>query len=430
VQKADVATLYEAIERDRATIRANLLESLPETGRVDRDRLRRILAADRAQLYRTEGARNSAEFVAALFHVSKWKAQRWIAAAHALEHLPHISGALEAGSLSLDKTVELTRFATPQTERKLITWARRVTVGCIRHKGDEAIAASKKEIEDIHQERRLEWWWSDRALAFEGTLSAEQGAAFIDAIDRLAHELPEDPDSPRAFPDDDAPPSMPQRRADALVLLATSTGPRDTAVPGVVVHVPVEALTNGEGNGVTGSGAVLHPELVRMLACDSRIQAVLEDPLGHPLGIGHESRTPPRWLRRMVLARDGHACTFPGCGMKRFLHLHHIEHWPTGPTEYSNLVTVCSVHHSLIHKLGWDVALEDGEAAWFRPRGVRFEPGPAPPDPPPRSVRSETMLGEAAGYSRMFDLLGLMARRDRPRSKPAARSLRAVPSSD
>src|SRR5687768_11541005 len=105
--RASTANLWDQVVADRKEIRERLLGSLPAAGRVDRDRLAWILAADRGQLYRSEGARNTAEWLAAIFHISKWKAQRWVGAAHALEKLPHIAAALETGSLSLDKTVEL-----------------------------------------------------------------------------------------------------------------------------------------------------------------------------------------------------------------------------------------------------------------------------------------------------------------------------------
>lgn len=202
---------------------------------------------------------------------------------------------------------------------------------------------------------------------------------------------------------------MDQRRLDALVLLTTSSANGSTATPTVVVHVPAAVLAGHSGNGVVENGPVLDGELVRMLACDARVQAVLEDPLGHPVGIGHDSRIPPRWLRRLVLKRDGHTCTFPGCGMKRFLHLHHIVHWPKGPTEYWNLVTVCQVHHSLVHKYGWNVAIEDGQVTWFRPLGRRYEPGPAPPDPPSDPERRRALHAEAAALSGLDRLIAILA---------------------
>ena len=252
-----VEELRETIRRDREGVRAGLLGTLPSGGKVDRDRLRWILEADRVELYRTEGARNTAEYVSAVFHISKWKAHRWLDAARALDHLPRVSAALEAGSLSLDKTVELTRFATPATEKKLVAWARKVTVGCIRQRGDEAIRASREEVENAHHNRELKWWWHDHGLYFEGFMPGEQGAAFLEKVDRLAQELPEDPDSLPALFEGQEAPSMDQRRLDALVLLTTSTENGSSATPTVVVHVPVEVLSGGDGNGVVENGGVL-----------------------------------------------------------------------------------------------------------------------------------------------------------------------------
>jgi hypothetical protein len=50
---------------------------------------------------------------------------------HSLEHLPAIAESLAAGELSIDKVVELTRFATPDDEWCLIAWAKRVSCGAI-----------------------------------------------------------------------------------------------------------------------------------------------------------------------------------------------------------------------------------------------------------------------------------------------------------
>ena len=65
----------------------------------------------------------------------------------------------------------------------------------------------------------------------------------------------------------------------------------------------------------------------------------------------------------------------------------------------SDLLRSLPLHHSLVHKMGWNVAIEDGEVTWFRPLGRRYEPGPAPPDPPPDPERRKALMSEAAGYS-------------------------------
>jgi hypothetical protein len=70
--------------------------------------------------------------------------------------------------------------------------------------------------------------------------------------------------------------------------------------------------------------------------------------------------------------------------MKRFLHLHHMHEWELGgPTDLDNLISVCTVHHKLVHEFRWSVTLSpEGIPIWFRPSGRRFEPGPAPPNEP------------------------------------------------
>ncbi|MDQ4143956.1 MAG: HNH endonuclease, partial [Actinomycetota bacterium] len=89
------------------------------------------------------------------------------------------------------------------------------------------------------------------------------------------------------------------------------------------------------------------------------------------------SRNIPAWLRRQVLHRDDHRCTFAGCDMRRFLQVHHIKPWP-GPTNLDNLVTLCHFHHKLVHEYGWSVRLGSipGTADWFRPDKTPYEPKP------------------------------------------------------
>src|SRR5437016_12140311 len=83
-----------------------------------------IVRADRLELWRGSGARDMAQWLWMRYGLSDWKARRWIASAHALEGLPRIAEAFGAGELGVDKVVELTRFATPETEAGLISWGR------------------------------------------------------------------------------------------------------------------------------------------------------------------------------------------------------------------------------------------------------------------------------------------------------------------
>ena len=422
----EIADLAERIRTDRTAIKANLVDTVPAAGALDRARLRAILDADRAELHRHEGARDTAEFLAGLFHISKWKAHRWIAAAHALEHLPLTAAALSSGALSLDKTVELTRFATPASEKQLVGWARRVTVGGIRKRADVETKRELEPVQEARSARRLEFKWYDDCLAFEGLLPADQGARLVDAVDALAHDLPKVPDGtdPSAALAD-AGGTLDQRRADALVLLATGGSAHGSADQSLVVlHAPIEILAGDDGGCRVEGGPVLHPEMARKLACDARIQLVLEDGTRKPLGIGRISQKVPRWLRRLVFARDGFTCTFPGCEMTRFLHPHHIQHWAReGPTDLDNLVTVCTFHHDLLHEGRWSVTLDGGERPiWFRPGGRVHDQGPTLPTETPEQLEQQPNAAVAAGYARIDDLITLLDGGRKPNPDAARRA--------
>ena len=408
MQVRPLPELRDEIREDRAAIREGLQALLPAAGALDRERLRWILKADRAELWRGEGVRNTAQWLSGLFHISNWKAHRWIDCAHALESLPLTAAALGCGALSLDKVCELTRFITPADESRWIKWARKTTTGGIRQRADQEIKRTAQEADDIQASRYLNFnRWNDH-IHVDGLIPLEQGERLMTAVEELARELPNHPDEQAPAPlfPGGEPASMDQRRADALVLLVTG-GSSSTGDTTVVLHTQPEFLASDDRGCTTERGSMLHPETARRLSCDARLQVVLEGKDGDALGIGHESQIAPRWLRRQVFYRDNHTCTFPGCEHKRFLYLHHILHWSRkGPTELHNLVTLCHFHHTLVHEGRWSVTLDThGRALWFRPGGRVHDPGPAPPEVAPVRETESPSMAEATGYSRLFALV-------------------------
>jgi len=123
----------------------------------------------------------------------------------------------------------------------------------------------------------------------------------------------------------------------------------------VVVHASVEALAGQNGGCEIEGGGVIPPQTARRLLCHGRIQAVLEDSAGDPVGLGRMGREPPAWMLRHLRYRD-QECRFPGCGARRFTQAHHIVWWEHGGrTDLGNLVPVCFFHHKLGHEHGWKV---------------------------------------------------------------------------
>ena len=346
-------------------------------GSVQLQQLELIAELDDRKVWRVDGAKSMAEWVSAQFGISQWAARRWIAAGHAVANLPEVRRALRGGHLSLDKVLELTRLATPDTETQLIAWANRVSAAAIRRKADLAQRDDIDEVRAGDRARSLSWWYEDgRRLWLEGFLPAEQGAVVTAALERLADKLPAEPGSEPGS-------TVEARRADALVALCSQqvTSDPDPARAAVSLHVDLAALAAGGSVELEGRGA-LHPAVAAMLCCDARVQAVLHDPLGQVVGLGHSSRNVSEALKRQLSHRDGDCCTFPGCQQKRYVDAHHIWPWEWGgPTDLDNLTLVCKFHHRLIHIHGWRVALgkQPGVVHWFRPNNRLFEPSSTGP---------------------------------------------------
>src|SRR5205807_5091292 len=127
----------------------------------------------------------------------------------------------------------------------------------------------------------------------------------------------------------------------------------------LVVHADASVLAHHESEegpqlGDTESGERLCSAAVRRLACDARIEWVLERD-GRSVGIGRRGRVVPGQIARLLRHRD-QTCLFPGCERKKWLKAHHVQHWANGgTTDLENLVLLCHAHHRLVHEGGWSI---------------------------------------------------------------------------
>jgi hypothetical protein len=142
----------------------------------------------------------------------------------------------------VDKVVELTRFATPETEQRLLSWAERVASATIRAKGNELARGSADEAADLEADRSFDWWQDPdgRCLQFEGRLPAAEGRVVVNAVERMMRRLP-------VMPGEHAP-TPEQRRAGALVAICSArvAADPDPDRATVVVHVGAEVLWGEE----------------------------------------------------------------------------------------------------------------------------------------------------------------------------------------
>ena len=355
------------------------------------DMLRLLAEADRREFGERTEAQDMAAWVGINLGISWWQADRLVKTARALESLPLLRSALATGELGIEKVVELSRFATPEEEELLISWARNVPPGRIREEGDLRAKRSREESADISRERSVRWRYHDegRRFALSADYPAAEGAVLAQAIELVRGtlpKLPEDVESCTGAPAEDA------SRANGLLALATErVAPEsDAGRATVVIHVRADAVARGEGSRIEGGG-IAGPETVDRLLCHARVQAVLEDGSGNAVRMTTAAHDPTPTMMRQLRYRDV-GCTFPGCGSKRYSIAHHIAWWGLGgPTELGNLVLVCKWHHHLVHDFGWSLTRRaDGEVRWYRPDGRRFRAGPGPP---PRDGRGSPRAG-------------------------------------
>ena len=352
--------LIERIDRATAAISAASAEVL-----------RSVAEYDDRRLWHRDGATSMTSWLAGRYGLAWGTAREWVRVAHALRGLPLIAESYASGRLSWDQLRPLTRFATAETDER---WAEKgpdLRPAALWREARRHERAQVREAQEARRERYLTLQWDQErpVLWLEGMLPVEEGAALQSAISRRAEDLPRDAEA--------ADPAG-ARLADALVDMATG----DPQPAAVVVHAGAEVLVGEEGEhgpwlAETEGGQRLASESVRRLACDSRIEWVLESD-GRPVGIGRRGRQVPEPIMRMLRHRDGGACRFPGCEHKRWLKAHHLVHWADGgATNLDNLILLCHAHHRLIHEGGWrtsghpahDLRFHDPGGLPFGPRG-------------------------------------------------------------
>ena len=326
-------------------------------------------------------------------------AREKVRVARALGELPRLSATMRRGAISYSKVRAITRVATPETEERLLDFARCATAAHV-----ERLVRAWRRVDRIeeaaderrrHTSRHLDTWVDeDGMLVVRGRLSPEVGAvvqrALEAAADRLYHKS-EDESQVRATgpeQDDRASVSMGQRRADALGLIAESAfaDDLDGGTAGdryqVVVHVDEEVLQDDAemGQSALDDGTHVPAETARRIACDASNVVMRHGPDGTVLDVGRKTRTIPPAIRRALASRD-HRCRFPGCE-SRHCDAHHVRHWADGgATRLDNLLLLCRRHHRAVHEEGFTVELrDDGEAQFCWPNGRPFPDAPPPHD--------------------------------------------------
>lgn len=112
--------------------------------------------------------------------------------------------------------------------------------------------------------------------------------------------------------------------------------------------------------------------------------------------------------KQEVTLRDQGRCTFVDqqgrrCSSRRWLEVHHLLKVSQGGTnEPSNLATLCSTHHDLVHQLSLPI---DGQVSWVREKKVEYKT---------RGTRRTSLpAGSSSRVSSIHSGLGAFVRREK-----------------
>ncbi len=351
---------------------AGEIESLAvECERLRAAMLARIAQVDASEGWRYDGAANGVQWLVARLGISHATARSWVEVAGKLGELPGLAAAYAGGGVSFDQLRAVCRFATPDEDTELAGSLGSRPVSAIQREARRRERRPPRDLGGEPTERWLRWRWDHRddVVRLQGALPSGDGALFIKTIERLAEGVPADPDSIGSSP-------IPERHAAGLVELCSQGLGADTDPDRatVVIHTDLAGPADVGVSAETDTDLMIGNRHLRRMACDARIEHVLERN-GVAVGIGRASRRIPAWLARQLGYRD-QGCRFPGCERTRWVHAHHMVHWiDGGPTDLDNLVTLCGYHHRLIHEHRWKITGDpNAELAWIRPDGTMFNP--------------------------------------------------------
>src|SRR6202789_3829477 len=325
-------------------------------------------------------------------------AREKVRVAHALAGLPKIAAAMARGELSYSKVRAVSRVACAATEENFLMIALHGTAYHVENlvrgyrQAQQAEQLSREAQQHVNRSVSYEYA-EDGSLVLKARLPAVAGALVIQALKAALERIPAKEICAKGVQEHPIPYGC--RRADALAYVAESflagsgtspvsslssnTSSRASSSSAdryqVVVHVDAESLReHSDGRCEIEQGPSIPVATARRLACDASLLSVLETEHGEPLDVGRKTRSIPPAIRRALRTRDA-GCRFPGCTHQRYLDAHHIEHWADGgETKLSNLVTLCRLHHRLVHE--GQIRIEtppQGGWCFVRPDGRHYE---------------------------------------------------------
>ncbi len=389
--------------------------------------MHRLLTAirefDIASGWHVQGALSCAHWLAWRVGWDLRTARERVRVARKLAELPLVDEQLRLGAMSYSQARAITRVATAEKEGLWVAYAKRMPASqlenlCRSYQNvqayDQAHGAETgaKAAAQVAAQRTVTRRSLDNGMVkFEVVLPSDEAAIVWAALNAAndtssaeaigAEPTPEGPSPAEPTPADPTPaehssdklptakaPTSADRgrqRADALmdIIQDRMRGNRPQRTPvEIIITVPLAGLNGSAGPAdlaMMADGEVIAASTARRYCCDAGVVVAHVDAQGVPLSVGRKTRTIPTAIKRALLLRD-RTCRFPGCTHSRYIDGHHIEHWANGgETALSNLMLLCSAHHTLLHEGGCRVEANANGWNFFDHRNRVIDAQPARP---------------------------------------------------
>lgn len=331
-------------------------------------------------LWRREGFRSAAAWMAAKTGTTVGAAIATLEMARLLEDLPQLAAAFRAGLLSEAQAKEIAEVASevPDSQEQLIEAAGKLSLKGLREECQRVEAAAITDEEDryrqVHKKRCTRAWVRKGVGHFSAAMAPDELARFMAGLNARTDDIVEEAIRGRWFESREA------HSVDALVDLVRpdSTPP---SPPETILNVVIDYEALMRGHTVTGEqceipGVGPIPVTLARQMSEDAILRVLVTKGVDVVTVAHGGYTIPAHLRSALDVRDP-KCIVPGCDVRRRLQKDHRNTFSrTRITKLEDLAHLCPWHHHQKTFLGYTYRGGPGAWEWLPPenRDVDLSP--------------------------------------------------------
>ena len=311
---------------DWRTIDGHLRDIASRRCALDAEEARWLREAERLQIWRPLGMVSALDYMERVLGYAPHAAMERLRVARALESLPLLESALDAGELCFSAVRELSRAATPNSEA---VWR------------DRALGKNLRQIEELvsgHAHGDLPDDPKDPNLVpqlFKLLLAP-------DVIARVRQTRAALADEHGRYLDDNA---LATAFCDAVLGGGVTDEERAGRAKFQILMTVCERCNQGHQEAA-GVQIAVDASAVERAFCDAQHIGSTSD-----VTPARATQDIPPSVRRFVWRRDGGRCQTPGCRSARGLEVHHIVHRADGGShDASNLRLQCSACHMATHR--------------------------------------------------------------------------------